>query len=172
LKIERKIPTCNNIVSVRPALLFFCYLLPTIFCLLLCSCALPRIIVLDDPLTPEEHLNLGVTYEKNGEFDNALKEYHAASGKLPLAYLYIGNIYFQKADLDVAESYYKKAVKKDPENADAYNNLAWLYYTKRVDLDEAEHFIVKAIELNPSQKDIYEDTLRKIRELKTSIDIK
>jgi len=128
--------------------------------------------VLDDPLTPEEHLNLGVTYEMNGEFDNALKEYHTASEKLPVAYLYIGNIYFQKADLDEAESYYKKTVKKDPENADAYNNLAWLYYTKKENLDEAERLVVKAIELNPSKSDIYEDTLKKIRELKASPDIK
>jgi tetratricopeptide (TPR) repeat protein len=122
--------------------------------------------VLDDPLTPEEHLNLGVTYEKNGELDNALKEYHAASRKLPLAYLYIGNIYFQKAELDKAESYYKKAIKKDPENADAYNNLAWLYYNKKERLDEAERLVVKAIDLNPSKRDIYEDTLKKIRGLK------
>jgi len=124
--------------------------------------------VLDDPLTPEEHLNLGVTYEKNGELDSALKEYHAASKKLPVAYLYIGNIYFQKADLDEAESYYKKAVKKDPENADAYNNLAWLYYTKRERLDEAESLVVRAAELNPAKRDIYEDTLQKIRELRIS----
>lgn len=27
------------------------------------SCSLPRIIVLDDPLTPEEHLHLGVAYD-------------------------------------------------------------------------------------------------------------
>jgi tetratricopeptide (TPR) repeat protein len=154
------------------SLLFACCLLSTIYYLFLSGCALPRIIVLDDPLTPEEHLNLGVTYEQDGEFDNALKEYHTASEKLPLAYLYIGNIYFQKADLDEAESYYKKAVKKDPENADVYNNLAWLYYTKGENLDEAERFALRAIELNPSRRVIYEDTLKNIRDLKTPLYIK
>ena len=154
MKNEQKLSPCNEKASFRAHYyLIICYLLPTIYYLLLCSgCALPRIIVLDDPLTPEEHLNLGVTYEKNGEFDSALKEYHAASEKLPVAYLYIGNIYFQKADLEEAESYYKKAVKKDPENADAYNNLAWLYYTKRENLDEAERLVVKAIETQPLQE--------------------
>jgi len=149
---------------MRTKKIFICLLLTT-YCLLLLGCALPRIIVLDDPLSPEEHLNLGVTYEKNGELDNALKEYKTASKKLPLAYLYTGNIYLKKGELDEAESYYKKAIRKDPKIADAYNNLAWLYYLKGDRLDEAEHLVIKAIELNTSKKDIYLDTLKKIREL-------
>jgi tetratricopeptide (TPR) repeat protein len=144
----------------------FVYLLLTTYCLLLLGCAFPRIIVLDDPLSPEEHINLGVTYEKKGELDNALKEYQVASKKLPVAYLYIGNIYFQKNEYEEAERYYKKAIKKEPENADAYNNLAWLYFIERKNLDEAERLVLKAIELNPAKKNIYQDTLDKIRALK------
>ncbi|OGW38702.1 MAG: hypothetical protein A2Y97_11110, partial [Nitrospirae bacterium RBG_13_39_12] len=104
----------------------FIWLLLTTCCLPLSGCAFPRIIVLDDLLSPEEHLNLGVAYEKNGELDDALKEYEIASKELPAAYLYMGNIYFQKKELDEAEYYYKKTISKDPKNADAYNNLAWL----------------------------------------------
>ena len=133
---------------------------------LLTSCSLPRIIILDDPLSPEEHINLGVVYEKKGEIDNALKEYKLASKKLPLAYLYMGNIYFQKNDFDEAESAYRKAIKKDSQNAEAHNNLAWLYYTKKENLDEAESLALKAIELNPAKKEIYQDTLVKIRGVK------
>jgi len=131
------------------------------------GCSLPRIIVLDDPLSPEEHINLGVTYEKRGELDNALKEYREASGKLPVAYLYMGNVCLQKNELDKAESYYKKAIEKDPKNADAYNNLAWLYYVKKENLEGAESLAIKAMELNPSKKEIYQDTLDRIRDLKT-----
>ncbi len=144
--------------------LYFSFLIS--YFLFINSCATPRIIVLDDPLSPEEHLNLGVTYEKQGDFDNALKEYKEASKKLPLAYLYMGNVYFQKKEYEESEVYYKKSIKKDPENADAYNNLAWLYYTKRERLDEAEKLALKAIELNPSKKETYEDTLEKIRDLR------
>ena len=144
--------------------LYFSFLIS--YFLFISSCTIPRIIVLDDPLIPEEHLNLGVTYEKQGDFDNALKEYKEASKKLPLAYLYMGNVYFQKKEYEEAEVHYKKAIKKDPENADAYNNLAWLYYTKREKLDEAEKLALKAIELNPSKKDTYGDTLEKIRDLR------
>jgi tetratricopeptide (TPR) repeat protein len=134
--------------------------------LLLSGCSLPRIIILKDPLTPEEHLNLGVAYEKQGEFEPAIKEYKAAAKKLPVADLYLGNVHFQKKELGKAEAYYKKAIKNDPRNADAYNNLAWLYYTKKEKLEEAEHLALKALELNPAKENIYRDTLEKIREMK------
>lgn len=131
------------------------------------GCAFPRIIVLDDPLSPEEHINLGVAYEKQGELDNALKEYGKASEKIPLAYLYMGNIYLQKNEHENAEASYKKAIRKDPQNADARNNLAWLYYLTKENLDEAEDLALQAIALNPEKKDIYQDTLEKIREMKS-----
>jgi len=154
-----------NSFTIQFKYLLVC-LLTTVYCLLLCACSFPRIIVLDDPLSPEEHLNLGVAYEKKGELDDALKEYEKASKKLPLAYLYMGNIYFQKDEFNEAESCYKKAIRKDPKNADAYNNLAWLYYIKKENLDEAKRLVLKAIELNPQKMNIYQDTLEKIRVLK------
>ena len=132
----------------------------------LADCSLPRIIILKDPLTPEEHLNLGVAYEKKGELDQAIAQYRLAAKKLPLAYLHMGNAYFQKDEWAEAERYYKKAIEKDPKNADAYNNLAWLYYVKHENLDLAESLALKAIELNPSKENIYKDTLEKIRGLK------
>ena len=107
-------------------------LLASLSCLLLlASCSLPRIIVLDDPLSPEEHLNLGVAYEKKAEYDPAIDEYIKASKQINLAYVYLGNVYFQKGDYEKAERSYKKAIDKDPSLADAYNNLAWLHYSKR-----------------------------------------
>lgn len=143
-----------------------------IFILFLWGCAIPKIIILDDPLTPEEHLNLGVTYEKAGEFDQAIREYELAlkNKKTSKAYLYIGNAYFGKNDFDKAERYYLKAVKKakGPDDADAYNNLAWLYYLRGKELVRAEELCLKALEMNPMKKEIYSDTLMKIRELKAA----
>jgi tetratricopeptide (TPR) repeat protein len=135
---------------------------------LLTGCALPRIIVLDDPLSAEEHINLGVAYENRGEFDSAVKEYEIASKSLPLAYVYLGNVSFQKNEFGDAEGYYQKAIEKDPKNADAYNNLAWLYYAKKERLQEAETLAIKAGRLNPAKREIYEDTLEKIRALKST----
>ena len=132
------------------------------------GCTLPKIVVLKDPLTPEEHLDLGVAYEKKSEFDGAIKEYNLAVKKIPLANLYLGNVYFQKGDLGQAEKYYRRAIQKEPGHADAYNNLAWLYYKKKEELGEAEKLVLKAMELNPEKNPIYRDTLEKIRELRES----
>jgi tetratricopeptide (TPR) repeat protein len=130
------------------------------------GCALPQIVVLRDPLTPEEHLDLGVAYERKGELEAAIREYHSAVTKIPLANLHLGNAYFQRGDLGLAEKYYRRAIREEPEHADAYNNLAWLYFTKRENLREAEELALKAGELNPAKSSIYGDTLERIRELK------
>jgi tetratricopeptide (TPR) repeat protein len=136
------------------------------FLITITGCAMPRIMIYDDPLSSEEHLKLGMAYEKDGELENAIKEYKAAARRLPVAYLYLGNAHFQKNELDQAEKFYKKAIKMQNQHADAYNNLAWLYYIKKENLDEAEYLALRAIELNPSKKDRYKDTLEKVRELK------
>ncbi len=128
------------------------------------GCSLPKIIILKDPLTPEEHLNLGVAYERKGEFDKAIREYQAAAKKLPIAFLYLGNTYFLKNDWDQAEIYFKKAIEKDGKNAAAYNNLAWLYFQRGENLEQAEALAQKALELDPSKSSNYGDTLEKVRE--------
>jgi tetratricopeptide (TPR) repeat protein len=133
------------------------------------SCAFPRIVILDDPLSPEEHINLGVAYEKQGDLDNAFREYEKASQKIPIAYLYMGNISLQKNDYENAELQYKKAMKKLPDNTDARNNLAWLYYLRKDNLEEAEKLALEAIAMNPEKKDVYQDTLYKIKELRKSM---
>ncbi len=139
-----------------------------ILCLFLQACSLPRIIILSDPLSPEEHINLGVAYERKGDYGAAIKEYKKAARKTPLGYLYLGNAYFGMKDYEMAEAYYKRSMEEDPGNADSYNNLAWLYYTTGTNLDEAEGLVLRAIEINPERSAIYEDTLKKIRELRRS----
>ena len=135
-----------------------------LFAVSLFSCSLPRIVVIDDPLTPEEHINLGVIYEKKGQYDEAISEYKKASETLPVAYLYMGNASFLKGDLKGAEQFYRKAIREEPANADAMNNLAWLYYKLGKNLDEAEALVKKAIEIRPEKADAYRDTLVKIEE--------
>jgi tetratricopeptide (TPR) repeat protein len=145
-------------VIISFALFYFCA------ATLLSACSIPRIIIIKDPLSPEEHLNLGVAYEGRGEFDQAIREYQAAAKKLPIAFLYLGNAYFLKNDWDQAEIYFKKAIEKDGKNAAAHNNLAWLYFQRGKNLEQAEALAQKALELDPSKSSIYGDTLEKVRE--------
>jgi tetratricopeptide (TPR) repeat protein len=134
----------------------------TLVALFLSSCSLPRIITLKDPLTPEEHLSLGLSYENSGEYTPAIEQYEMAAKNLAIAYLYIGNLYFQKGEYERAEEAYEKAIKKsgDPK---AYNNLAWLYYTTDRKMKKAEELAEKAVYLLPESED-YKDTLNKIRQ--------
>jgi len=64
---------------------------------------------------------------------------------------------FQKAALG-----YQKAISLNPEFADAYNNLAWVYFKQKKNLDEAVNLVQKALQLNPGHKTYYLDTLRKL----------
>ncbi len=137
-------------------LLFFFLLTTT-------SCAIPKIIVLNDPLSPEEHVNLGLAYERKGEIEGAIREYKTAANDIPTAYLYLGNIYYEKGEYPTSEKYYRKAISKKPDLADSYNNLAWLLYVSGGDLKEAHRLAEKATELDPSNEH-YRDTVQKLEE--------
>ncbi len=139
-----------------------------LFSLLVSSCSLPRVMILKDPLTPEEHVRLGFTYEKQGALDDAIHQYELAAKKLPRAYLYLANSYFQKGEWKKAEKNYRLAIREEPGEADAYNNLAWLYYTRKENLPRAEDLARRALELNPAKEELYRDTLEKIREARES----
>jgi tetratricopeptide (TPR) repeat protein len=118
-------------------------------------------VILHDPLSPQEHIELGISYEAQGELDAAQAEYRKASEKLPIAYLYLGNIHFQKNDLKNAIACYRRAIR-DTNDPRAYNNLAWLYYTNNMALDEAEALAQAAVELAPDSP-AFVDTLERIR---------
>ncbi|HHW21089.1 MAG TPA: tetratricopeptide repeat protein [Thermodesulfovibrio thiophilus] len=130
---------------------------------------MPSIAVLHDPLTPQEHLQLGLSYEKKGLIEDAIKHYEEASKEDAKGFLFLGNLYLNKNNYDKSEEYYKKAIRKNDKLADAYNNLAWVYCLQRKNLDEAEELVKKAIEIEKNNADkvkIYEDTIEKIQKLK------
>ncbi len=88
----------------------------------------PRIIVLSDPLTAEERLALGVAYERNGEFDLAIREYEKVlekDGKFFQARVNLGNVWLAKKEYGKAREEYRKALAIRPGDSEATNNLAW-----------------------------------------------
>lgn len=141
------------------------------FLLFIMGCSVPRILMFSDPLTPEEHLKLGVAYEQEEEYEAALREYGAASKELDIAHLYLGNVHFHLKEYDSAEDAYQKAIQKMPGNPRAYNNLAWMYYTRDMHLEKGEELAIKAVELAPpGQGGEYRDTLEKILEARKNQD--
>lgn len=129
---------------------------------LLSACSLPRIIILHDPLTAEEHDHLGRIYESQGKSDLALEQYREALRQdkkhLP-SLLHLGDLSYRTGDYSSAESAYAKALKLDPKNGDVMNDLAWVYIRTGKKLDTAQELITEALEVNPAHRPYYLDTL-------------
>lgn len=144
-------------------------LLATLLATLIAGCALPRIVVHDDPLSGAEHLKLGMAYEAKGESDRAAAEYKLALRTEPLARLYLGNIFYGQKRLAEAEGEYRAALERLPGNPEVMNNLAWVLLARGRSLDEAQELAERAVARAPSDaaKAAFQDTLTAIRAART-----
>ena len=108
----------------------------------------PKLVLMQDPLTAEEHNNLGVAYESEGKYKLALSEYKKAHDKdqnLIIPIVNMANVYFKLEEYKKAEKYYLKALKEDEMNLEAANNLASLYIERNQSYDEGLKYLNKAI---------------------------
>jgi tetratricopeptide (TPR) repeat protein len=125
----------------------------------------PRVVVLHDPLTPEEHMTLGATYEAQGAHDLAAREYRAAmtdrTDYVP-ALVALGNFAFDSGALDEAEEDYRHALASHPDHPGASNNLAMVYLKRGDRLDQAERLALKASAQDGSFRPYALDTLAHI----------
>jgi Tfp pilus assembly protein PilF len=116
--------------------------LPLLLVLLLAAgCSrVPKIIVLEDPLTAAEHVELGVAYERKGELDLARREYEAAlrkDGKRFQARVNLGNVRLARKEYEQAREEYLRALEVRPGDAEATNNLAWAALSSGEGIDDA-----------------------------------
>lgn len=126
------------------------------------SCSLPKIIILNDPLSPEEHNNLGRIYESQGNLDGASQQYRdaiAKDRKSTTSLLLLGDVSYHAKHYAEAESAYKKAIHLQPGNGDIYNNLCWIYLDQNSGIEKAEELIKTAIAATPEHRAYYVDTL-------------
>jgi Tfp pilus assembly protein PilF len=126
------------------------------------SCGVPRIVILEDTLSAQEHLNLGYIYEKKGDLKLAKEEYKKAIRKdksMWEAYFNLGNVYAKEGNYKEAEEEYRKALKIKPLEPDILNNLAWVLF-KQGKRKEALSTINEAISI--SDKEEYRETLKEI----------
>lgn len=101
---------------------------------------LPKVIVLEDPLTAAEHVELGVAYERKGELDLARREYERAlqmDRKFYRARVNLGNVFLAKKEYGQAREEYLRALDLRPGDAEATNNLSWAAIFSGEGIDEA-----------------------------------
>ena len=142
-------------------------ILPLILIFLIAACAMPKIpqiIVIDDPLTAEQHNDLGVAYEEKGDFALAGKEYEKAIKKnrdWVIPYLNLGHLYYRQDKLDQAERALRDGLRVKGDHPDLLNNLAWVLMEKG-QFEDAKALIDKAIAIE--DKEEYRDTRQEILE--------
>lgn len=145
-------------VHFRPVLL----ILLAILCL--CGCSLPRIIVLNDPLDARQHNDLGVSYQQRRESDLAIREYDRAAKLDPQwarPLINRGNALAERGEWWQAQKSYYLALRREPGNAEAMNNLAWVLLQVE-ETGSAREWAEKAVAANPREP-AYLDTLAEIR---------
>jgi len=129
-----------------------------------CS-ALPQLVRHSDPLTAEEHVKLGTSYEVQGQKDYAVQQYKAAlhlqKNNIP-ALVSWGNLAFENADWKNAEACYRRILRLEPTHAGANNNLAMVYLSTGKHIGKAETLVQIALKQGGPLKPYALDTLATI----------
>ena len=138
--------------------------LPIVTVLQGCS-VFPQMVRHNDPLSAEEHVQLGTSYEAQGLKENAVEQYKAAlylqKNNIP-ALLAWGNLAFEKGDWKNAETCYRRILHLDPTHAGANNNLAMVYVASGKNLNKAEQSAQMALKQGGPLKPYVLDTLATI----------
>ena len=133
---------------------------------------LPKVYEFHDPLTPAEHLALGVSYESKGKANLAIAEYKKAvesddHDHSVTARVFLGNVYAGLEQYQTAEKYYREALSLDPHRGQAFNNLASIFVKQGIKLGEAEVLARTAVAEaergnSAGQKGVYLETLGEV----------
>jgi Tfp pilus assembly protein PilF len=130
--------------------------------MMLSGCSIPKVIVLHDALTADEHVKLGGIYESQGKIELARDQYRAAvrqDKKHGKAWALLGDVSSRLKEYAQAEEAYDEALDLDPKNGDLHNNLAWVYVQQKEKLARAKELVLKAMDLDPGHRPYYLDTL-------------
>jgi len=110
-----------------------------------------NVLLMKDPLTAEEHNDLGVAYENEGKYELAIREYKAAlkkNNEMVVPLVNIGNVFLKQKNYSEAEKYYEMALRMDPYNLEAANNLASLYLIVGKEYQKALETLTSAVAYN------------------------
>ena len=118
-------------------------------------------------LTSNENNDLGLFLEQTGKLAAAAGTYRRATEMAPTNSYFqmnLGNVLLKQNLLSEAVAAFQQAVRCDPENADAMNNLAWTYGELQANLDDALRLCARAIQLQPGRRAFYLDTRGRVLE--------
>ena len=119
-----------------------------------------------DPLTADEHNDLGVAYFELGETRRAASEFERAVVLRPdwaRALVNLGDARLALGEVDGAIGAYRRAVRIAPDDPGAANNLAWALLQDPARWPEAEPIIDGALARRPEPRGYYLDTLGALR---------
>jgi len=99
---------------------------------------------------------LGVLFYQQNKYDDALEKLFTAVKLFPSADLYkiLGDIFFDKKDIENSINYYEKSLKLNPNFAEIYYNLGVINILKNDTVKAIESYL-KAIEIKPDYKEAY-----------------
>jgi len=120
-----------------------------------------KTLVEKSPKTPALHVNLGITQRELGSFDAARASFQKAKALVPqdvAPWLHEAILLERAGKINEAMPVYREILKRDPENALALNNAAFLMAERGENLDEALNMANKARQKMPNHLDVA-DTL-------------
>lgn len=106
------------------------------------------------PDTPQISYFYGLVYSDRKDFPNALKfldeTARLASASNPelldaIFYFYLGAALERNGKFDAAVEKFRRAIEMNPDYADAYNYLGYLFAERGMNLDEARHLVQRAL---------------------------
>ena len=133
--------------------------------LALSGCA--HLVVLHDPLSADEHNDLGIAYEASGQPVLAEKQYRrslALDGKQSRTWVNLGNAEAAQLRWRDAEKSYRRALREDPADPDALNNLAVALHRQNRSRDEARALAARAVAAGGERESVYRATLAEVNE--------
>ena len=132
--------------------------------LVLSGCA--HLVVLHDPLSADEHNDLGVAYEASGQPALAEKQYRRSlvleNGRSQ-TWVNLGNAEAAQLRWRDAEKSYRRALREDPADADALNNLAVALLRQNRLRDEARTLAERAVAVGGERDSVYRGTLAELK---------
>lgn len=99
------------------------------------------------------HFFLGLTYMRKKDYGQAIVSLERAKSLDPSKEDYcfqLGAAYERNEELEKAEREFKEVLRINPNHAEAYNYLGYMYADRGIKLDEAISHIQKALVLEPS----------------------